>query len=142
MSANPINYCRSCSESALSGWKGWPHKDLIPLLPLIGDQGCTSCGAKGELLASAEIHWLNFHGQYNTGLPDYWLLVIAKETVWGHPYHEEVTCRRCKGRAVVSEFGDIRNGRFEYKVNCPACGLLRPQPNNSLQGRRPSRAAP
>ena len=132
MGADPAKYCRTCSVGALSAWKGWPLRDPIPLLTLLSEEGCAVCGNQAEELASTEIFWLNYHGRYNTGLPDYWNLVTGQETVWGLPYYEETTCRRCKGRAVLSQHGDSRVGRFEYKVNCPACGLLRPQPDNSL----------
>lgn len=137
MSADPVNYCRACSMSTLSTWQGWPLKDPIPLLTLLGEGGCPACGTQAEELVSTEIVWLNYLGPYNTGLPDSWNLVTGQETVWGLPYYEETTCRRCNGRAVLSQHGDRRGGRFEYKVNCPSCGLLRPQPNNSLQARRP-----
>lgn len=123
----PIKYCRKCAESILGNWKGWPHKDPIPLLPLIGDHGCAECGSVGEVVLNTEIYWLNYHGPYNTGLPDYWLLVTGKQTVWGRPYFQEVTCNRCKARAVMSEFGDTRRNHFKYRINCPGCGLLRPQ---------------
>jgi hypothetical protein len=37
------------------------------------------------------------------------------------PYHSESVCHRCGSRAVLSEHGDSRGGRFEYKLGCPSC---------------------
>lgn len=128
-----MNYCKECAIPLLGGWRGWPLRDPIPLLPLLGEEGCASCGAMEPGISSEDIQWLNYHGPYNTGLPDYWLLVSDQKTVWGRPYHSELACRRCNGRAVLSEHGDTRKGSFEYKVNCPKCGLLAPRPNISLQ---------
>ena len=43
------------------------------------------CGNAAVLLSN-RIAWLNYHGPYNTGLPDYWLLVINEiPNKWGLP---------------------------------------------------------
>lgn len=64
------------------------------------------------------IKWLNVHGPYNTGLPDYWLLVISdNKSKWGLPYYAETMCPRCKQRAVVSEMR-YPNDDHEIAYNC------------------------
>lgn len=118
-----IDYCKECSVRILSQWQGWPLKKPVPLLPHIEDGVCLACGNRGDILANTDIQWLNYHGPYNTGLPDYWLLVTDRKTFWGLPFHSETTCHRCGGRAVISEHGDSRRGRgaFAYKATCSSC---------------------
>lgn len=123
-----MKYCMECSTTILGGWKGWPLKDPIPLLPVLSEEGCLACGKDGEALPNADIHWLNYHSPYSTGLPDYWLLTTGEKTVWGLPYYAETSCPRCGGRAALSEFGDSRRDQFKYMVNCPSCGLLKQKP--------------
>jgi len=116
-----MNYCKKCAIPILSQWQGWPLWKPVPLLPRVRNGSCDACGYQVEVVLSTEIQWLNYHGPYNTGLPDYWLLVTDQTTVWGLPYHSETVCDRCGGRAVLSEHGDSRSGRFEYKAGCPSC---------------------
>jgi len=123
-----MNYCKECALQILSQWRGWPLRNPIPLLPQINEGVCVACGVRGEAIPNTDIQWLNYHGPYSTGLPDYWLLVTDQKTVWGLTYHSEATCHRCGSRAVLSEHGDSRRGQYKYMLNCPSCGLLRPQP--------------
>lgn len=116
-----MNYCSDCAAPILKQWQGWPLRDPVPLLPKIWDGKCEACGSEGDVVPNTTIQWLNYHGPYNTGLPDYWLLVTDQQTVWGQPYHAEAQCPRCGGRAVMSEHGDARNGKFAYQLGCPAC---------------------
>lgn len=116
-----MNYCRECTTHILSEWRGWPLRTPVPLLPQVKNGVCMVCGAHGEAISKTEIQWLNYHGPYNTGLPDYWLLVTNQKTVWGLPYHSEATCPRCGKRAVLSEHGDSRRNHYEYKLGCPSC---------------------
>lgn len=88
-----------------------------------------------KALQSERIHWLNYHGRYNTGLPDHWLLVTDQETSWGAPYFGEVPCLKCGKSAVLSQHGDTRSQRFEYKINCFSCGLVRPLPGKAPTSR-------
>ncbi len=116
-----MNYCNECAIHILRQWRGWPLRKPVPLLPQVRDGKCEACGSQGKVVSSTDIQWLNYHGPYNTGLPDYWLLVTDQTTVWGLPYHSETLCHRCGSRAVLSEHGDSRSGRFEYKLGCPSC---------------------
>jgi hypothetical protein len=130
MNPRPGNFCATCSAPLLAAWKGWPLRDPIPHLPRIVDATCGACGGS-KTLQSERIHWLNYHGRYNTGLPDYWLLVTDQETSWGAPYFGDVPCLKCGKSAVLSQHGDTRSQRFEYKINCFSCGLVRPLPGKS-----------
>lgn len=87
-------YCSTCVKAILSDWKGWPHKNVFPLLPRFKDEACESCGGT-EKLESSSIVWLNHQSKYSTGLPDYWLLVIQdQQNNWGKPYYKEI-CHNC-----------------------------------------------
>lgn len=116
-----MNYCKECAIQLLKQWQGWPLTKPVPLLPQVIDGKCEACGSQSEVVSNTAIQWLNYHGRYNAGLPDYWLLVTDQKTVWGLPYHSEAVCHRCGSRAVLSEHGDSRSGRFEYKLGCPSC---------------------
>ena len=116
-----MNYCAKCAFPILKLWRGWPLREPVPLLPLVRDGKCEVCESQGVVLSNTAIQWLNYHGPYNTGLPDFWLLVADQKTVWGLPYHSESVCPRCGSRAVLSEHGDSRHGRFEYKLGCTSC---------------------
>lgn len=117
-----IRYCRRCALVAFSNWRGWPHKSTIPLLPRLEQDTCGACG-EAESVDNELIAWVNHHGPYNTGLPDYWYLAAEHDPLhWGRPYYAEGACPKCKGRTVISEM-KYPNGRRELKHNCPACGL-------------------
>jgi len=119
-----VDYCLKCSADILNGWQGWPHKVAVPLLPQMVHGHCTVCDGI-DVLHSDRITWFNYHSDFNTGLPDYWLLKINGErTKWGLPYLSECECRKCGGRAIVSEM-NYPNGKYETKSNCEACGVLR-----------------
>ncbi len=115
-----MNFCKKCSISLLERWQGWPLRDSVPCLPQVIDKICTSCGDQGEVINSSDIQWLNYHGPYNSGLPDYWLLVTDQKTIWGLPYFSEGACERCGKKAVISEYGDGRKNNRKYKMIC--CG--------------------
>ena len=124
MKRQNLTYCKSCADSILGKWKGWPHKDVIPLLPKSIDGICEECGSN-ETLDSSEIIWLNYHSEYSTGLPDYWLLVIrSKSNKWGLPYYSEGQCPRCNSRTILSEM-NYPNGKHELKHNCKKCGVVK-----------------
>ena len=119
-----MKYCKECSTPLLEDWKGWPHKDLIPILQLIDGNSCRVCGGKDNL-DNEEIHWHNHHGPYNTGLPDYWLLKYDLDwSKWGLPYYKETNCVKCSSRAVISQM-KFPNGTEEFKINCKDCGILK-----------------
>lgn len=131
-----MKYCQDCSAPILAAWRGWPLKDPVPLLPRVVEGVCECCGRAGAALVdNTDIQWLNYHGPYNTGLPDYWLLVSNQKTDWGLPYHSEVNCRRCGQRAVLCKLGKSSSVSPEYKVSCPSCGLIRQRPVDA--GRSP-----
>jgi hypothetical protein len=80
------------------------------------------CGKCNEL-HSTSVAWLNVHGRYNTGLPDYWVLEIVERSKftpeftskWGLPYFELLTCRRCGEPAFSSLHGVV------ILHQCPTC---------------------
>ena len=116
-------YCGICARPELKEWQGWPHKKAIPLLPRILGDTCEACGSAAERIASGRITWFNYHGEFNTGLPDYWLLVIDGERLkWGLPYFAEGVCPRCSSRTIISQM-NFPNGTSELKHNCAACGI-------------------
>jgi hypothetical protein len=118
------SYFKQCSEHMLKLWKGWPQKDKIPQLPRIIRGTCEVCKGKEELHAE-EILWLNYHGEFNSGLPDYWLLIINKvKNKWGMPYYYESICPRCEGRSIVSQM-HYPNGTSEICHNCDKCGVIK-----------------
>ncbi len=116
-------YCRACAESILKQWKGWPHRDAVPLLPTSIDGKCENCGGN-ETLISTDITWFNYHNEYSTGLPDYWLLKINPNgNKWGFPYYTESACRKCNERTILSLM-NYPNGSREIRYNCEKCGVL------------------
>jgi len=117
-------YCEDCARKVLPEWKGWPHKQAVPMLPEMEGGTCPECGST-DSVASNRITWFNYHGEFNTGLPDYWLLEINGErTKWGYPYYGKCTCVRCKGAAVLSQMR-FPNGKQEFNCNCGQCGVTR-----------------
>lgn len=126
MNGQELHYCEGCSKDILRRWKGWPHKDPIPFLPRIESGLCSLCGGSREL-SIARVAWSNVHGQFSTGLPDYWLLAVdVEESRWGRPYYAEGNCPKCRARSVISEM-NYPNGSHEMKHNCGICGVVAPQ---------------
>ena len=124
------DYCQTCSLELLKGWKGWPQKDRVPLLPILVPEGCRKCGNQtAKVLPSDKITWENYHSPYSTGLPDYWLLRAGKSK-WGHPYLAEGNCPRCGARTVVSQMV-YPNETEDVKHNCEKCGIV---PVSSYKG--------
>jgi ribosomal protein S14 len=120
-----IQYCAKCSPAILGEWKGWPHRDCVPHLPRIISGSCEVCGSVGsDYISNTDIAWLNHHGPYSTGLPEYWLLVISEGWLskWGSPYYAETNCRKCGGRGIISEM-KYPNGTRELASNCQICGV-------------------
>ena len=74
-----FHFCRRCAEEVFDKWRGWPIKNKIPVPPVIVGGACPKCGGTDEIL-SPDIAWLNYHSEYSTGLPDYWLLTILTAT--------------------------------------------------------------
>jgi len=117
-------YCRECGQSILKQWKGWPERDVIPMLPRMFNDACESCGS-AEGLEPSEISWLNYHSAFSTGLPDYWLLVISsQQNKWGQPYYRESSCPGCTGRSIISQM-NYPNGTKETYHNCNQCGIMK-----------------
>jgi hypothetical protein len=120
----PLIYCATCADPILTGWRGWPHRDPIPTLPLMQSGRCESCGGDQPLPAH-QITWLNCHGSFSTGLPDYWVLQTnGSGCNWGHPYLADTYCRKCGGRAVISEMR-YSGGTRALRQDCLNCGVLR-----------------
>ena len=122
MDQQTTDFCGECARASLASWQGWPDRNPIPTLPKIIAGACESCGGTSSL-PSSRIRWFNYHGEYNTGLPDYWLLEIDGERVkWGFPYFAEAACAKCGEPATVSQMC-FPNGTTELKTNCRYCGL-------------------
>lgn len=116
------NYlCADCAPSLLNQWRGWPHKDRVPDLPLLSRGKCPKCHG-GRPLGIDRVSWMNVHSEFNTGLPDYWELRTDQPTPWGFPYYAYGRCSECFTRCVISEFG-TRNPERAY--NCPNCGVIK-----------------
>lgn len=121
---NPVAvlFCAKCSPLLLDEWKGWPLRDSIPLLPRSIDGRCEACG-DSAILEPNNIAWLNCHGPGNTGLPDYWALIIStRSNKWGHPYYLEEPCAKCGSRSTISLM-NYPDGSRELKADCKKCGI-------------------
>jgi hypothetical protein len=119
-----VIYCLPCSKVILESWKGWPHKKAVPALPHIDGNQCEKCDSS-QSLSGHKITWFNYHSEFNTGLPDYWLLEIDGERIkWGKPYLGQEECPKCGTIAIVSEM-NYPSGRRELKINCTRCGLVK-----------------
>ena len=76
--------CRHCAEWAVGRWRGWyptPRanaSEALPQLPAMNGGKCERCGGQ-EPLALNHIIYQNYHGPYNTGMPDYFYLKICRE---------------------------------------------------------------
>ena len=85
------SFCRDCANWAFARWRGWhPTKraaqsESLPDLPLMIGGRCEICGGSA-LLAPQHVFYCNYHGPYNTGLPNYFYLIINEtEVVPGIP---------------------------------------------------------
>jgi hypothetical protein len=129
MNPQEILYCENCAKTLLHNWRGWPHKQNVPVLPRIQEGVCESCGQANTPISSSKIGWLNYHSEFSTGLPDYWLLEVkASRPKWGKPYFAEGICPRCAVRTVISQML-YPNGTGELMHNCPKCGVLPARPD-------------
>jgi len=125
-----IRFCRACAVTAFKQWKGWPIRDAVPLIPVIGDGECSVCGGTEEVI-SANIAWFNVHGPDSTGLPDYWMLVINDRPTferhfpskWGLPYYEMKECEHCGGMLLTSIH--IPPLGWDYREQCTQCNFTR-----------------
>jgi hypothetical protein len=94
------------------------------MLPGIIDGVCIECGGT-QLLDSSKIVWINHHGEFSTGLPDYWLLIIQnQQNKWGLPYYGESNCPECGRRTIISQM-KYPNGNSELSHNCGNCGVIK-----------------
>lgn len=119
-----MEYCKSCAESRLKKWRGWPLKNIVPILPKFnGESACFICGSM-EKLNNKKIWWESVNSIYSTGLPDYWILHTSQTgKFWGYPYLKESNCPNCSRKGVVSQinFPDFTIG---YVFNCLCCRLV------------------
>jgi uncharacterized protein len=67
--------CHDCGERLSRAWKGWPERDPVPEIPLLLDGRCSECGGSRRLSPTC-LRYQPYHGPHNTGLPDYFTLVI------------------------------------------------------------------
>ncbi|NBX75495.1 MAG: hypothetical protein EBQ92_02995 [Proteobacteria bacterium] len=109
-------FCKKCTFEKIASWQGWPLRDKVPYIPVCQTNFCPDCGGT-ERIESSKIGWVNIHGAYSTGLPDYWRLKILNEgdKHWGFPYIKYQTCTRCRGPLM----GSIHVN--EFVRSCPNC---------------------
>ena len=127
---NDIRFCARCAAAPLAEWKGWPLRDTLPIPPVLEAGTCPICHGQEEL-CSTSVAWLNIHGPYNTGLPDYWILSVGKATEfvrdfpskWGLPYFELFQCPRCGERALSSLH--VFPIGWEIRHQCSSCAYTK-----------------
>ena len=125
-----ISFCARCAAAPLAAWRGWPLRDALPIPPVMEHDACPVCHGH-EALHSTSIAWLNIHEEGNTGLPDYWILVVGNRTEfvrdfpsrWGLPYFESFQCPRCGGPAFSSLL--IPPSNWEVRHKCSACAYTK-----------------
>ncbi len=136
--AQERQFCRSCAQDILLPWRGWGHLDVVPWLPRIVDGACEDCGADRSI-SSTRIVWVAFHEEFNTGLPNYWLLymqgtmvrasyltedqVLSNATKWGLPYYGFGKCPRCGDEMVLSQFTGGPFPGENIRNNCRRCDV-------------------
>ena len=123
-----IHFCLHCAEELFKQWRGWPVRDSIPVPPIIDGGTCPKCGG-AEVVVSFDIAWLNIHGPYSTGLPDYWVLNISLSggskrfpSKWGLPYFKQGTCPRCGANTIISLFAPPIG--WQLKQQCTKCSFV------------------
>lgn len=127
------SYCAQCARMTFMQWRGWPHRQPVPLLPEVSSGVCSACGG-AEVIQSSDVTWSAVHSPYSTGLPDHWVLQVGTgSATWGKAYHAELPCPRCGGRSIVSEM-KFPNGVLELRCNCQACGVLPVGPRQRAEG--------
>lgn len=91
--------CLTCAEWAFSRWRGWcsfgterwRDKPDLPDVPLLeGGKPCSRCAGTTTVRVE-QVYYHNIHGEYNTGLPDYFVLEIHSSDTsdmrrWGSPF--------------------------------------------------------
>lgn len=91
--------CKACAQWAFARWRGWcsagteswRDKPNLPDVPMLAGDRCPRCGGT-EGLPTSTVYYSNVHGPYNTGLPDYFKLIIDSSATarsrarWGNPY--------------------------------------------------------
>jgi hypothetical protein len=88
--------CRRCAEEAFRQWRGWCAHGLddpppVPEVPRVVDGYCSRCRATVGI-EPAQVGYVNVHGEFSTGLPDFFELRILEsaeqvaESQWGIPY--------------------------------------------------------
>ena len=99
-------FCLDCAKAAFRAWRGWcsfgttnwsqQRKEglALPDLPRLQEGRCPQCGSTGSL-GPEQIFYVNVHGPWNTGLPDYFVLktadgadlqIVGFHRKWGRPY--------------------------------------------------------
>ena len=131
-----ITLCRSCALKAFENWQGVPWKDarrwdrklqlehaLLPAVPELIEGRCPSCNACRGVEAD-QIAYLNVHSYFNTGLPDYWSLVVMdndpEKLAWlhdrfGYPYPEAY-----RAQAQLRQWKNVQERRTEITAELEA----------------------
>ena len=114
-------FCRQCVDWAFSRWRGWcsngtkswKEKPDLPEISQLTDEGCPRCnGTEGVDLS--EIFYQNYHGEYSTGLPDYFTLGVNPDNAdalqrFGRPYQDSWVTRRIP---LDQLDGEMKNSRY------------------------------
>ena len=100
---------------------GWPHRDAIPVLPVLDQAGAILWVDINLVESQHRVVESSRRVQHRTtGLLDagYWCI-----EQWGSPYYALDRCQRCGLGVVISEMR-FPYGDRELKANCQNCGVL------------------
>lgn len=124
-------YCSKCSTSILDCWKGWPHRDPLPVLPKIISGKCQKCGGH-ETINSLDLGWMCYQSEFSTGLPDYFYVApTSNQSKFGYPYFNHSECPFCSQPSVLS-YMKYPNGTKELCHNCQVCGVIKALPSKCI----------
>lgn len=105
---DPRPLCNKCAKLAFEQWRGWCAYGLtdpppVPDVPRLVDGRCSKC-ASTDGVAPDRVGYVNVHSEFNTGLPDFFVLKVFDSAAevsgsrWGVPYMDPKV-----GRVPVEE---------------------------------------